>query len=183
MAPLTSVQRRRLRTLLLAGGERDTLLRLGEMCSTFARRGYRLEDLLIEDGLEDLHFEQLAEAVATYRKHRQGFLYLAVNAAYAPGLHKIGASRVSPEGRRQSLRTAGVPGRFVLVKSWPVPDAFAAETSCREALHDRRVERDFYAGHYAELTTFLDQVVAHEYEVGKRLGFSDFSCTTLSSQP
>lgn len=131
-----------------------------------------MDDFLVVEGLEDLYRDHLESALEGFGTKRRGFLYLAANAAFSPGLYKIGMTRKTPESRRKSLTTAGVPVDFILVKTWEVPDVFGAESQCRRVLGERRVAREFYKGTYTELTTLLDELVENEHDVARRLCLS-----------
>jgi hypothetical protein len=158
-------QQKRLRLQYFAATGREGQLRFAETCLTFARRGYQLQDFFEQEGLVDEYQEMLDEAMLAYVASKSGYLYLAVNPIYASGLYKVGATRKTPADRMRSLTTAGIPGQFTLVKSWQVPDAFAAEAHCALTLAQRRIQREFYEGTFPELTSAIDGVVAEEWSL------------------
>lgn len=166
---LTLSQQKRLRSLYFAAVSREGKLCFAQTCLKFARKGYCLSDFFERECLDGLYQEMLDEALAAHFEQNSGHVYLAVNPIYPKGLYKVGATRKTPEDRRRSLSTAGIPGQFILVKTWPVPSAFAAETHCKQALLLRRVQREFYEGTFLELTTAMDEVVTEEWRLARAL--------------
>lgn len=170
MAPvLTSHQQKRLRALYFNAIGEVGQFRFAVACLKLARAGYVLADFFEQEGLLDIYQETLDLAMVTHQERRAGYLYLAVNPIYSQGLYKLGATRKTPEERRRSLTTSGIPGQFTFVKSWPVPDAFAAEAHCARTLSQRRIQREFYEGTYPELTAAIDGVVDLEWRLAQLL--------------
>jgi hypothetical protein len=165
----TPSQQKRLRLQYFSATSREGQLRFAQTCLTLVRRGYRLLDFFEQERLADEYQEMLDEAMAAYISSKSGHLYLAVNPIYTSGLYKVGATRKTPEDRMRSLTTAGIPGKFTLVKSWAVPDAFAAEAHCARTLAQRQIQREFYEGPYPELTAAIDGVVAEEWRLARTL--------------
>jgi hypothetical protein len=162
-------QQTRLRSQYFSAVTLEGKLRFAQTCLTLARRGYRISDFFEKEGLKEVYQEMLDEALAAHFERKSGHLYLASHPIYARGLYKIGATRKTPEDRMRSLATAGIPGHFILVKSWAVPDVFAAEAHCARTLSQRRAQREFYAGTFLELTTAMDGVATEEWRTARAL--------------
>lgn len=166
---LTHRQQKRLQSLYFAATDESGLFHFAVTCLKFARAGYLLADFFEQEGLLDVYQETLDLAMSAHHARRAGYLYLAVNPIYSQGLYKVGATRKTPEERRRSLTTSGIPGQFTFVKSWFVPDAFAAEAHCAKTLTQRRIQREFYEGTYPELTAAIDGVVDLEWRLAQLL--------------
>lgn len=160
---------KRLQSLYFSATTAAGQVKFATACLALGRQGYPLADFFEQEGLGDVYQEMLDESMAAHLKRRAGHIYLAVHPIYIQGLYKIGATRKTPEERRRSLTTAGIPGQFTLVKSWPVPDAFAAEAHCARTLSQRRVQREFYEGTFPELTAAIDGVVELEWRLAQLL--------------
>lgn len=141
-----------------------------EKCLELSRRGFSVQSFFQDEGLADCYQELLNEALACYIERKAGHVYLSVHPIYPAGLYKIGATRKTPEERMQSLPTSGLPGQFVLVKSWAVPEPFAAETHCKRTLAQRHVQGELYEGTFLELTAVMDGVVDEEWRLVRQLG-------------
>lgn len=162
-------QLKRLQSLYFSATTTAGQVKFATACLQLGRKGYPLGDFFEQEGLGDVYQEMLDESMAAHLKRRAGHIYLAVHPIYIQGLYKIGATRKTPEERRRSLTTAGIPGQFTMVKSWPVPDAFAAEAHCARTLSQRRIQREFYEGTFPELTTAIDEVVEREWRLAQML--------------
>jgi hypothetical protein len=162
-------QQKKLRFQYFSAGNREGKLRFAQTCLHLTRRGYCLGDFFEREGLDGVYQELLDEALELHNQHKSGHLYLAVNPIYATSLYKIGATRKAPEERMRTLKTAGIPSQFTLVKAWPVPDVFAAEAHCRRALAERWVQREFYEGAYSELIEVLQRIVEDERDLVRKL--------------
>jgi hypothetical protein len=166
---LSPRQRKQLQKLYFGSESPQAKLRFAEKCMELSRRGFSVQAFFREEGLDDCYQELLDEALALYLATKSGHLYLAVHPIYTAGLYKVGATRKTPEERMQSLTTAGIPGHFTLVKSWPVLEPFAAEAHCARTLAQRRVQREFYEGTFPELTAAIDGVVDEEWRLARTL--------------
>jgi hypothetical protein len=166
---LSPRQRKQLQKLYFAAVSAEGQLRFAEKCLELSRRGFSVQSFFHDEGLADCYQELLDESLANYIKGKAGHLYLAVHPIYSEGLYKVGATRKTPEQRMQSLTTAGIPGQFTLVKSWAVPEPFAAEAHCARTLSQRRVQREFYEGTFPELTAAIDGVVDEEWRMVRQL--------------
>lgn len=162
---LTDFQKSRLRRAYFGACDPEGNARFADVCLKLSRQGYRIHDFFASEDVCDLYSETLDEAMQTRLKTKAGHLYLAANAIYSPGLYKIGLTRQAPADRMRSLRTAGIPSPFTLVKAWAVPDVFAAEASAHRLLRDRRVEGEFYEGTHSLLARLLEDVVEREWGV------------------
>jgi len=166
MVPLlTPSQQARLRRRYFESESPEGALRFAQTCIALTRRGHSVGGFFDLEGLGELYQETLDEAMAAHLERRSGFVYLAAHPIYPQGLYKIGETRKTPDERMRSLTTSGIPGRFVLVKAWRVPDSFAAEASCVRTLSQRRIEREFYEGTFADLTKAIDGVVQREWDL------------------
>jgi hypothetical protein len=162
---LSPRQRKHLQKLYFAAVSDEGQLRFAEKCLELSRRGFSVQTFFYDEGLVECYQELLDESLSNYINRKAGHIYLAVHPIYSAGLYKIGATRKTPDERIQSLTTAGIPGQFTLVKSWPVPEPFAAEAHCARTLSQRRVQREFYEGTFPELTAAIDGVVAEEWRL------------------
>lgn len=162
---LSPRQRKQLQKLYFAAVNPASQLAFAEKCLALSRRGFSVQSFFQEEGLADCYQELLDESLANYIERKCGHLYLAVHPIYSVGLYKVGVTRKSPEQRMKSLPTAGIPGQFTLVKSWPVPEPFAAETHCARTLSQRHVQGELYEGTFPELTAAIDGVVDEEWRL------------------
>lgn len=162
-------QRKHLQKLYFSATSVEGHLHFAEKCLELSRRGFSVAEFFRDEGLADCYQDQLDESLARYIEQKSGHVYLAVHPIYPTGLYKIGATRKTPEQRMQSLPTSGLPGHFVLVKSWAVPEPFAAETHCKRTLAQRRVQGELYEGTYSELIAAIDGVVGAEWHLARSL--------------
>jgi hypothetical protein len=73
-----------------------------------------------------------------------GYIYLLSN-SYVPKLVKFGYTDRDPETRASELSTpTGVPGKWMVKKSWLVPDAYEIEQQVFSALNKHRTTGEFF---------------------------------------
>lgn len=72
--------------------------------------------------------------LSVYTRRRSGWVYVAANPTLRAPVVKVGQTRLEPQARMRSLRTAGVLGEFVLLHAQWVPDRHYLESEVHRQL-------------------------------------------------
>jgi len=142
-----------------SGNKKVFVRRLLTLGQSFA--GCLFEPNVVGEMYQDFALEALRE----YCRTRSGQVYVAAH-PLLPQLHKIGQTGIDAARRIASLRTAGVPGHFVLLHAQPTTDRFEAERLAHQALGARRADREFFAVNF---TQAIEAVIAAAQAADTRL--------------
>jgi len=136
-----------------------------------------LKGLIATHPLSDDWLEFHAAALRDFLSTRKGEIYLLAHPTIG-NLYKIGQTGKGTRARLTSLHSAGVVGRFVVVKSWPVLDRFHVESLVHRDLQDRRRYREFFEGTWQELSTSIEESVMKEERLLHQAGLIESSSPT-----
>lgn len=113
-------------------------------------------------GAEEVYCDLVNSGLELLKSKHGGIVYLAANPVHATGVYKIGLTHKKAEERMGTLKTSGVLGSYIVAASWEAWDIDQAEAHCHAKFADRKIEGEFFQGHYSLFIQEISTIIQNQ---------------------